>query len=517
MAQDLPSCDLTPESRVLNHLMKDWHRTTDHEFDLQLDFLYSEDSVPKEFQSNYCSNLYRNFDWSMPTSGKVPGMEQHANATDTAARAQASEAQAAENQQAAVHDAAATSPLAHPLNDFDNPEYHVQSSHTDASGSSAQVALGSSTEAKRETTASSGTNPVNPTVPSAPNHGAQIAGGHHPMQRTATEPNIHSSFLQSHGLPASSGSYYQASGIHPGLRSQYQQPPQSTATSYGRMRGHTAGYTPVSHHTQQYQQYPIPIESNLRHPMDSVWNHGVAPYPLTQVSNGVAYQLYDTVGQNDFTFNPQASSSNGIGINRNNNHENVLTSNSLRGNVNNSRLIGSHNHHIYNSGSLPMTNPEDHYFHPTESHAPPAYMNVPAAKILKSQPAVSSGGTVSSNLSAGSRSRNAATKIQQYLDMVNEDEELDLPEVELNYSTIEAAKAAERPKLKTNAHKDETIPRTDEEKQLMVKFLYRCMHTTKKGTGEGDAKDNQGMINQWLKLRQDEARVEQAAWRVLVG
>ena len=78
-----------------------------------------------------------------------------------------------------------------------------------------------------------------------------------------------------------------------------------------------------------------------------------------------------------------------------------------------------------------------------------------------------------------------------------------------HYSSIEAAKAAERPPIKVKPEKDKTIPTTDAKRQEYVRQMVRCMVFT------GKAQDNHGMIQQWRKMKQDIQRVEQAAWRML--
>lgn len=513
MAHDLPSRGLTPDSRTRAILMKEWHRTTDHEFDLQLDILYSADSVPKEIHYNHCPNLARHFDWSMPSSGKVSEMEEHGTATDASAGAQAAQAPGAESNQAPDRETTENQSLPLPTNDFDNPEYHVQDTHPEETGSLAQAAPRPSVEMKHEVAATLGSDPVNSMFSDVFHHDG-LANGH-TMQRMATEPNIHMSYPQlDGGMPASNGSYYQASGVHPGLQSQFHKPSNLTTSQFGRTRGHTTGFSPVMHHIPQYKQYPVQGESNLRYQTNGVWDQNpgpYGPYGPTQTRNPVPHQSYHAVGNHEFNYNPPHHSFSGAGkefINPNNNQYSTLSSNLPRGNINNSRLSGSHNLH-HNSDAYQHLMPMDLQNHPHRLHG---YPDVPAAMVLKSQSPRNPGNSANNAQSASPRARNC-NKLQEFFNMVNEDDELELPDVELNYSTIEAARAAERPTIKSNANKDETIPRTDLEKQLLVTFLFRCMYTTK----PGEAADNAGMINQWLKLRQDEARVEQAAWRVLVS
>lgn len=61
---------------------------------------------------------------------------------------------------------------------------------------------------------------------------------------------------------------------------------------------------------------------------------------------------------------------------------------------------------------------------------------------------------------------------------------------------IEAAIAAERPRIKVHHQKDKTIPRTEKQQQCMIRGLCQCMHRT------DVAEDNPGMIRRGKKPRQ---------------
>lgn len=512
MAHNLPSYDLTPESRVPNPFMKDWHNTTDHEFDLQLDLLFSEDSVPKD--SQYGHRHDHNFDWSMPTSGGVSDMEDHANALATATEAQMSQVAATENHQAPLHGATAHL-LDHAVNDFDNPEYHIQNAHPIDHGSLAHADSSSFAEPKQEAAASIVKTSHNLTMPAPTPAEYQITNGPPDMQRVATAPPFQSSHTwsnnHSHGLPPSNGTYSQIGGVHQGLQNNSRNPSSIANVLYGQMRA--AQITDPDPTFHQRQQRRSNTQPNSWHPMsvNNVWDQNVAGYAPTQSGNGISYQSYHPAGKRNVGFNSPGSFTNGkqFNISDSNAYHHLLNSNSLQGNLNNHRLVDSHNlHHQNNETSFPMMNGNNPYFHPTRSHE---YMNVPDSKILTSQPQFGSNLLGSNKRSSDPRPRSTSEQRTQYLDMDEEDDDPELPEIDLEYDSIEAARTAERPKVRTHSHKDETIPRTDEEKQVMVKGLMQKM------LGTAQAQDNPGMINQWMKLRQDRSRVEQACWRVLVS
>ncbi|KAL9000132.1 MAG: hypothetical protein Q9169_001207 [Polycauliona sp. 2 TL-2023] len=126
----------------------------------------------------------------------------------------------------------------------------------------------------------------------------------------------------------------------------------------------------------------------------------------------------------------------------------------------------------------------------------------PQQFTLKSQPLIRS-----SNIGQLAISQlRGATKAQSHQDHMDEQKEVSQ---DLHYHNIESARQAERPKFKINSKKDVTIPLTDERKQQYVMRMLRSMKHVDR------AEDNAGMITQWEKLSQDEARMEQAAWRLL--
>ncbi|KAL8968251.1 MAG: hypothetical protein Q9197_004976 [Variospora fuerteventurae] len=493
MAQDFLSYDLTPESRLLDHLMKDWHRTTDHEFDLQLDILSSGDSIPRNFQYDHLPKRYNNFDWSMATSGKAPEIEEQTTLQSTETGIHLSPGTVAGEHEAPVHEVAGNA-SEHATNDFDNPGYRIQD-HTTENGSLEQRS--SSGVSKLEEAA------PNLMAPSKAHADPYAINGSSRMQRNPTAPILHSlnTWANSHsdGLAASNDSYDQMSSVHQKSPSHYHSTSTVTNGMYNQLR--VAQTTDLG--SPHYQHYPAHVPSGLRYSvseqngMDQGYNNYSVPY-----IEDLSFPFNPAMCKSEFGYNPSESSTN------NNSHKKVLNSSSMRGvNVINNRNVSDHHLHYRNVETpYPMMDPTNTHF-----QLPSSYVcsNVHVPKILRSQSSVTLGGPRGNPLSSRLRSRSVTDQQTQQFNTGDEGNESDIPEMELLYATIEAARAAERPKVKTHHQKDETIPRTDATKQTMVRGLYECMYRVDK------AQDNPGMIRQWMKLRQDNARVEQAAWRVL--
>lgn len=515
MAKGLPSHDLTPDSRALNHSMKDWHRLNNHEFDLQLDFLWAIDSPQEDRRSEQHSELQQKLDWSMEAPNQATDMQDSVNPIGIAADAQSSQVTTRANHPAPIPEAT-DSTLSHVTNDFDNPEYHVWGSHADEHGSISmeQARSNSSTEAKEEPAVSVGMNPSSLAITSATRAEAQGTHDYHRMQCGLTDSNVQPSTSwsssYSHGLPAANGACYQVAGMHQELHRNFSNTPSVMNTSCGRPRTQTTGLNSASYYGQQHPSYYGP---HLRQSMatNSAWSQGGTMYPPSQMSNGIPYQSNPSNGRNDLVISTSRSSdlyAAQVSAIPSNTFDNVLAANSRRGNVNNNRLASTYNVHHNNNDQ--MVNPADLQIHPPQHQA---YMTVPDSKILKSQSPFTSDGTGSTKVSSKRKPRNTVQQQPQPIDMEMEEEEIDEPETgepDVNYPSIEAARQAERPRFRANPNKDETIPRTDREKQFMVARMVRCMRSVR------EAEDNEGMIKQWMKLKQDGPRVEQAAWRILV-
>ncbi|KAI4089007.1 MAG: hypothetical protein LQ344_005668 [Seirophora lacunosa] len=493
MAQDLHSCDLTPEFRLLDNLMKDWHRTTDHEFDLQLDILSSANSVPRNFQYNNCSNHFRNFDWSMPT-GKLLAMDEHTQPAEVGL--QSSLVTIAEEPQALTREVP-VSTLEHATNDFDDPGYHILDPLAAEHPPLAQAS--SSGVAKLEEAATDGSMTHKFLTAPGAHPNAYVTNGPSRMQRNATAPNLHAPNIwansPSDGLPASNSSYNQISGVHQGSPSTYHSPSDVNGAC-NQLRATQTSDFGSSHYLRH--DYMAHVPSGLRHSVSehNGWDQSMTAYSSPYIEN-VSFPYNPAAEQNEFGYSSLRQSTNS------NSHKKVLNSNSVRGeNVINNRTVGGHHlHHRNDEASYQMMNQTypSYHMHPDS----------PAPKFQRSPSSVTVGGPRSNIPSSKRVITGQQTRQTNTGDEGREGDESEAPEMELLYATIEAARAAERPKIKTHQHKDETIPRGDDAKQTMVKGLYECMYRIDK------AEDNPGMIRQWMKLRQDTARVEQAAWRVL--
>lgn len=519
MEQDLPSSDLTPESRELNHFMIDWHKTTnDHQFDIQLDTIFADKPVPEDCL--YSHPLDKRFDWSMPINGGVDHMDEQAKAhaiATGATEAQASPASTLEGRQDVGHEATGEVGI-HVPNDFDNPDYHIQTTRPVEQDSSTD-GTSSSTAAKEDPAANAGTGAYGSTFPPALYLDTHMAKGSHQLQRVVTEPIIPSSsstmYHHSHGMPLSNGSINHVNGVHQGLFSNTANGSHSNG-SFGDLRTHhIPDFGATSYHHQQYSPYH---RSGIWHssPPLGACNPSLSAYAPTQLNNGVSYEQHAAAGKYDASFDSQDLFVNGSSRQFNisdHKHRNMSTSNSMRGNINNhpfndnpsdNHAFHNHNHAV----ALAMMNQNNSYLHSAAIHG---HIKVPDDMILKSQPPPRTTDFGGNKRSSRARSRSKVEQRMHDSEMSEEESDPELPDVELQYTTIDQARAAERPKVRTLHQKDESIPRTDEEKQCMVLGLFNEMYRTDK------AQDNPGMINQWMKLRQDHSRVEQACWRVLVS
>ncbi|KAL8938014.1 MAG: hypothetical protein Q9216_004123 [Gyalolechia sp. 2 TL-2023] len=532
MAQGLPSHDLTADSRALNHCLKDWHRLDNHEFDLQLDFLWAVDSPSKDTRAGYFSDNHRRLDWQMNAPNPATDMHSGDDATTIAADARSSSATKGVNHRTPVPEVNDNT-LSHIPNEFDNPEYQVQGPVTGEQSSipMTQAHSNSSSESIHEHAVSLGMNPSSLAATSGVHFQAQAAPRYdHSMQRGLTDSSIpqHTNWITNptHGLPSANGAYWQPSNGHQNLHPNTQRASNVATNPHHRPRAHTTAVFPTSHFDQQDHSY---YGSNVRHSVPTSGydhqngiiyapahnGHGVQYQP--DVANGrselgpTSFRVSDPYAVHHHSTTPSSSYSDIIAAQKSasNTYDDVLAPNSMRVNVNNNRFVGtSNNHHINNDQIVIPTDLQ--IDHPQQQ----AFTAVPASRILKSQSSYRSAAAESIPMSSKRKPRNAPKQQRpRAIDMEEEEEEdtneVDAQEPDVNYTSIEAARQAERPRFRANPNKDETIPRTDREKQWLVQRMVRCMRATKQ------AEDNEGMVKQWVKLKQDGPRVEQAAWRIL--
>lgn len=528
MAQGLPSHDLTADSRVSNHCMKDWHRFDKDQFDRGLDFLWNEELLAKDTRAKNPTGKHQLLDWSMETPDQATHTHVGADITVIGPNMSSSNVTTGAKNPSPVTEFAGNE-LSHISNEFDKSEYQMQASGTGEQNSlpMAQAYSSSSSEPIGEQAASIGINPSSLTATPMVQYQAQLAPKHHqPMQRGLTDSNI--SYTNwgtnsSHGLPNSTGAYFQTGDGHQNSHSNIQKASNASMNPYGRSRAHTNDYFPASHYDQTNPSY---YGSSVRHPTptNGYGNQNELIYAPAHHGVGLHYHPIENgeseLGSTSFrssnpysvhSATPNSSYSDAHNF-PNNIYVNVLPTNSMHGHINNRRHVANSNNHHINSGQIVDST---HLQIDQACHLPPQLQPVPPAQILKSNNSYNSDATRSTPMSSKRKLRVAAKQQRpRETDLADEEDEnidqADDQEPDVNYPTIEAARAAERPRFRTNPSKDETIPRTDREKQLLVARMVRCMRATKK------AEDNDGMIKQWVKLKQDGPRVEQAAWRILV-
>ncbi|KAL8870104.1 MAG: hypothetical protein Q9174_003775 [Haloplaca sp. 1 TL-2023] len=149
-------------------------------------------------------------------------------------------------------------------------------------------------------------------------------------------------------------------------------------------------------------------------------------------------------------------------------------------------------------------------FYTQEVPIPNVNLPIPQThQILKSQPhrAIDADTMRSASPHPAMTGKKQPRPVQRGVETDNEDDEDD--GFNLAYNSIEKAREAERPKFRVRPKNDLSIPKNAFEQKKMIDRMLRCMLDV------DSAQDNIGMVRQWRKLRQDEARVEQAAWRIL--
>ncbi|KAL9597667.1 MAG: hypothetical protein Q9219_004994 [cf. Caloplaca sp. 3 TL-2023] len=475
---DSPPDNLTPNSRALKNSLKDWHRLTNHEFDLQLDFLWAIDSSPTgglaQQSGKDCGQIA-----SMDTTDQ-PSDVQAGGIIDPSADVQSSPPDSGSNQQLAPEEVSGDT-LSHVPNNFADPDYHVQGRPTGSHGSL----------------------PCEQVYSSSSNSTAEPASMQRGMTDSVIQPHPNWSPVSSHGTFGANGNY-QASNMHHGMQGNFARTSNMLNASYGRPRAQTADYNIGSHFTQQYSAV---YGQNRWQPMTagSTWGSGGILPTSAPVQSG--YHSNASLGRNEAAFNSSRTSNLHAAQLGSHYPNNVMTFNAMQRDVKGVRDRYGLHHHGNNGHVMNPVNVNNH----SSQHN--SLMAVPQSMILKSHSSVHPNGADKTTMSSRRKPRDADVQVAQQI-LTDEDDNPDTMNEEqirdqLNYFTIEAARQAERPKFRANPQKDETIPRTDGQKQYMVLRMVKCMRKT------DTAKDNEGMIKQWIKLLGDGPRVEQAAWRIL--
>ncbi|KAL8731213.1 MAG: hypothetical protein Q9181_004390 [Wetmoreana brouardii] len=384
------------------------------------------------------------------------------------------------------------------LNDFDHP--YIQQEHTQPEDY-ANTRSGLSVEPKRET-------PEVPTIrmsnrtATSPSPAFQVAQGGHHLQRVATEPTIQPptdwSYLYPH--ERANNQHPQVHNWHNIPRSVSQKQQHARKLSANRLRAQT---NPTSHPRQNPSTYLSALNLGHHASAHRGWSHGMAAYASTQAIGGSPSFFPATVSDGELGYNSQGSPESGslnFGI-----YKNVL----------NPGIAGGQNHfaqgfgfqHSTNSVVPQMVKPTDLHYRSTPFVN--NNNNLPPANVLKSQPERTFD-HIQTKKQSNPLPRSSAMKQKRSRAIAEIDEDGRSEDDITRYKSVEESREAERPTFTVYPKKDPTIPRTAREQQEMVARMVRCMRD------DNVAQDNKGMITQWTKLKRDEARVEQAAWRIMV-
>lgn len=476
-AMGLPTSQLTPESRYHEHYLPNWHRVSDADIDKELDWVYKE-----LLQQAHPGEQYFYPD-QIPTvfGSKSAIMTDGNNSTSAATSALG----LSEEMQNSLKPSDSTdSTLSYHSNDFDNPDFHKsdeQENHVRVFG---EVLPESCTETKQEVAPTAVMTLSNSADLQNLHYGIHSFPGSHALQRVASEPttncttNWHSDDAESSRVSPfihDTTSGMQPAHLHATLN---RLRPQGQRSFDPRARAQTYNSGPTSN---PRQNNAIPNSSNL--------NNAVAWQHMLPISAETTKDLAnDLIGQQYSKYN----FSNDVGT-----YHHTLGFGQAGAIVNNSRVNINDFQHNNNDG------PRSTNYHDNQP-------KVQQGNILKSQ-SLHPFSNVRYKAHTAKFHRRGSVGAQFHQDDMDEHKGTSKrPPPELHYNTIESARQAERPKFKTNPKKDVTIPMTDETRQNFVARMVRCMKATE------TAEDNTGMINQWEKLCQDEPRMEQAAWRLLV-
>ncbi|KAL8782308.1 MAG: hypothetical protein Q9213_005502 [Squamulea squamosa] len=503
LAKGLPVSQLTSESRVNGRCMQDWHRITDEEFDRELDFWFNNELVQQPDlaeQSTYSSHQ------TTSSTARLVTMPDGDSSTTTDTAAVAPQTKTEESFQNSFLDAT-DSPLSQPSNDFENPDHHQQDEDDHHTATPQEGISDPFIEAKQEVVATAlATPPMSGADEQNPHLNFDPFNGSHPLQRVSSEPSqcLYSPWQNGNadGSPIQRPTYHPTGTVHQ---------PYPFATLPNKMYAPTQGFDTRA----RAQTFEYASTSHLRHnlhnrPESSLKNRVTAMDHFESGQMRLARALPDQ---------SQSTMSNGLGHlvdGQTADYEAgsaVGTRNALLGfgtgsGVINTSTVNQQKFHHNNDGLLsvnPHIDPQDVH----QGHGVAQYSNIPPEIILKSQRLPASSNIRNNVHLAKSQPRESLRSRPHQDHMAKHKGVSPASPPELHYNDIAAARQAERPRFKTNGKKDHTIPREDYEKQEYVARMVRCMKGCK------FAEDNDGMINQWNKLKQDEPRMEQAAWRLL--
>ncbi|KAL8732529.1 MAG: hypothetical protein Q9166_002743 [cf. Caloplaca sp. 2 TL-2023] len=509
MAKGLPETTLTPESRTYDYHMRSWHRDTDEELDRGLELWYTNELAG---QANTAEQHANPLNHSTRSAARTATMPDGDN-TNSAAVAPEISQDVAEGHDHQSSFEATDNALSPQSNEFDNPEFHIPKMENHHVASLAKAHLSPLVMPKQEPPATAVMTPSDLADGQSAYPNTNIPEGAQPMQRGSTEPTIHSS---THWQSDSSGDsptpntmHDQNSGMHQGPHATWQRLRGYSNSSNGRTRAQTYNNSPTSFPRQFSTTGP---GSNLKHEiLANNLDHSMFAYGSTQYGGAMPRQYHQMMSNNGLAHPLHGTLDSYISNFHGGTYNHIFGSGAgSMGEMSNSHDFINKHHIQHNNNDGPLS---------TNSHNNPHDLNgdllsaqfarVPSHTVLKSQPLPSSVDSRGPAHLVRPQARGAVRNRPSQSHMAEGNHGSEAHDPELHYSTIEAAKHAERPKFKTNPKKDPTIPRTDRQKQEFVARMIRCMKTCKR------AEDNQGMISQWNKLKQDEPRVEQAAWRLL--
>ncbi|KAL8906282.1 MAG: hypothetical protein Q9171_006327 [Xanthocarpia ochracea] len=476
--------------------MRDWHyRITDEEFDRELEAWFTNELVE---QADSAKRPMYSSDHSIGSAARSATMPNCDSSTGTTA---AAGEQTKENLKPSFFEAT-DGALSHQSIDFDNPVFQKHDEHGDQFRALEKGLSDPPIETKQEVVATAVMTPFTSDDLHKAHFDMDLSYGSHPLQRVLSEPLNNSSTNwpsdNSDGSPVPHFVHNPTSGVHQArpfatLHKSYAQNQSSDV----RARAQTYHGGPISYARPNYASLPpSSLKSvtcwDLIEPSSIRFSGAMPDANYAMVSDSL---IHPVEGRFD---NYNAGFHTGT-------HDHLSGFNAAGGVINNHRVNRYSIQH--NNDDSPLS--ANSHVDLRDTHqdlGTSQYQRIPHQAILKSQHL-----PISSDARIDDHSKpRGSLSGQPHQDYMAERKGITTaPPLELHYNDIEAARQAERPRFKTNAKRDRTIPYDDHEKQNYVARMVRCMKNCR------HAEDNEGMINQWEKLKQDEPRLEQAAWRLL--
>ncbi|KAL8669774.1 MAG: hypothetical protein Q9168_005652 [Polycauliona sp. 1 TL-2023] len=468
-AMGLPSFQLTPESRYHEYYVAGWHRASDEDINKGLDSLgkgHFKHPVPSD-QSFYPDRYFTD-----STSGATI-MADAANSTGATTTSSGFLEEIDENMNPG-HSEPTDSPPPHLPNEFGHHHYLQPDEHDSHGRVSEEAHPDSTPETKQEAA---------PTAVMT----SSIEAGFQGIHRGDVPPFGSEAMQRNFSAPAGHSAPWLSDDSNDAPPSYYAHDPPSSMAQHATLKKLRAQHH-SSNHSARAQTYNQGPTSYAR-------QNGVGWNPSGLSNTQAAWRHIDPLATLMGPYQNQARPNNYLanvdvgyvsGYYAGNNRD-LPGFNQPGGKINNHHVNSSNFQHNNHDGPLLVNYNED-------------LQKIQQQHVLKSQQPSFDYSNVRSEL--------VEDKSEQ--DHMDEQERKNQdPKDKLQYHNIESAREAERPKFKTKPEKDLTIPMNDEDKRKYVHRMVRCMKKT------STAQDNAGMIGQWVKLCQDEARMEQAAWRLL--